>query len=66
MNALVGRFGQVIFAPDSALARPSAVVLVSDLSSISSAVGPTSVVPSTVLAIRMPFPIFPGTWKIAE
>ena len=65
MKARVGIFSQVRAASRRVLARPNAVVRLSSLSSMSSAVGPMSTVPSTVGATRMPLPILVGSWNMA-
>ena len=51
-------------APALTFSRPAYVVALSSLSPMSSAVGPTITVPSTVGETRMPLPIFEGTWNI--
>ena len=65
MKPRVGMCSQVRLACRRALSRPASVVRLSSLSSMSSAVGPTSTVPSTVGAIRMPLPILVGSWNMA-
>ena len=64
IKPLVGMCFQVRLACRSAFSRPPAVVRLSSLSSISSAVGPMSTVPSTVGAISVPFPILVGSWNM--
>ena len=64
ITLLSGRPGYVRRAPAFAFSRPSYVVALSSLSGMSSAVGPTITVPSTVGETRMPLPIFDGTWNI--
>ena len=51
-------------APALTFSSPAYVVALSSLSSTSSAVGPTIIVPSTVGETRMPLPIFDGHWNI--
>ena len=45
-------------------AMPSAVTAVSRLSSMSTAVGPMNILPSTVGETSMPLPSLEGVWKI--
>ena len=59
-----GSAGYVLRAPAFTFSSPSYVVALSSLSEMSSAVGPTITVPSTVGETRMPLPIFVGTWNI--
>ena len=63
MTARRFRFGTESSAIFFSSARPSSVVSVSSLSSMSFAVGPAKTLSSTVGLTRIPLPILEGVWK---